>query len=66
METETAERPFRCDCVKLKRAIQAKIYEETKYMTPEEQREHFRQAGESFRAELDRRRATRATEKQTG
>jgi hypothetical protein len=66
MNPETAEQPFRCDCVKLKRAIQAKIYEETKYMTPEEQREHFRRAGESFRAELDRRRAARMAEKQTG
>jgi len=34
------------DCVKMKREIQAQIYEETKNMTPEEQRERLRQAGE--------------------
>jgi len=52
---ETNEQPFRCDCVKLKRAIQAVIYEETKFMTPEERRDYFRQAGERAaqrRAEL--------------
>jgi hypothetical protein len=54
------KKPFRCDCVKLKRAIQAKIYEETKYMTPEEQLDYFRQAGER----AVRRRAERAAENQ--
>jgi len=46
MKPETIERPFRCDCVKLTRAIREMIYEETKYMTPEEQLDYFRQAGE--------------------
>jgi len=30
------------DCVKMKREIQAQIYEETKNMTPKEQRERLR------------------------
>jgi len=60
MTHEMIERPFRCDCVKLKRAIQAKIYEETKYMTPEEQREYFRQAGEEFWSKLDHSRTGQA------
>ena len=30
------------DCVAMKREIQAKIYEETKHMTPEERREYTR------------------------
>jgi len=34
------------DCVKMKREIQAQIYEETKNMTPEEQRERLRQVNE--------------------
>ena len=34
------------DCVAMKREIQAKIYEETKDMTPEEQRERLRQISE--------------------
>ena len=51
-----ATRPFRCDCVKLKRAIQAQIYEETKYMTPEEQRERLRKNSEEFWADIERRR----------
>ena len=54
--TLSATRPFRCDCVKLKRAIQAQIYEETKYMTPEEQRERLRKNSEAFRADIERRR----------
>ena len=41
------------DCVKMKREIQAQIYEETKNMTPEEQRERLRQASE--RAALRRK-----------
>jgi len=59
---ETTEPPFRCDCVKLKRAIQAVIYEETKYLTPEERREYFRQAGERA---AQRRAEHRAAEHQT-
>jgi len=61
-DTTTAKRPFRCDCVKLKRAIQRKIYEETKYMTPEEQRERRRKISETFRADIKRRRAGLAAE----
>jgi len=38
-------------CVQMKREIQAKIYEETKNMTPEERRERTRQASERFREE---------------
>jgi hypothetical protein len=34
------------DCVKMKREIQAQIYEETKNMTREEVREYYRQASE--------------------
>ena len=34
------------DCVKMKREIQAKIFEETKHMTLEERRERSRQASE--------------------
>jgi len=34
------------DCVAMKREIQAKIYEETKNMPPEEQRERLRQVSE--------------------
>ena len=58
MKTNTTDsaRPFRCDCVKLKRAIQAQIYEETKYMTPEEQRERLRKNSEEFWADIERRR----------
>jgi len=47
------------DCVKMKREIQAKIYEETKHMTWEERRERLRQAVEI----ADRRRTdTRAAD----
>jgi hypothetical protein len=42
------------DCVKMKREIQARIYEETKHMTPEERRERTRQASERFWAEQER------------
>jgi hypothetical protein len=41
-------------CVQMKRDIQAKIYEETKHMTPEERRERTRRASESFREECQR------------
>jgi len=34
------------DCVAMKQAIQAKIYEETKHMTQEERRERTHQASE--------------------
>jgi hypothetical protein len=47
------------DCVKMKREIQAKIYEETKHMTREEKREHTRQASEKFQEEQRLRRAER-------
>ena len=50
---------FRCDCVKLKRAIQAKIYEETKYMTREQRREYDRKASEEFDKKIERIRAER-------
>ncbi|MCL2710649.1 MAG: hypothetical protein FWE95_07195 [Planctomycetaceae bacterium] len=45
------------DCVKMKREIQAEIYEETKHMTWEERREHTRKASERFWADIERRRA---------
>jgi len=44
------------DSIKMKREIQAKIYEETKHMTWEEVREYYRQASE----ESARRRKARA------
>jgi len=52
------------DCVKMKREIQAKIYEETKHMTWEERREHTRKASEKFREEQRLRRAERVAEAQ--
>jgi hypothetical protein len=42
----------------MKRDIQAKIYEETKDMTPEERREYIRQGAERFREEGRRYRET--------
>jgi len=45
-------------CVQMKRDIQAKIYEDTKNMTPEERREYIRQGAERFRAEGERFRAS--------
>jgi hypothetical protein len=53
------------DCVKMKREIQAKIYEETKGMTPEERQEHTRRTSKHFREDMARRRAERAAENQT-
>ena len=53
------------DSIKMKREIQAKIYEETKNMTPEERRERTRQASERFRAEREHFRAQLAAECQT-
>jgi hypothetical protein len=47
------------DCVKMKREIQAEIYEETKHMTPEERQEYTRQASERFWADIELRRAKR-------
>ena len=47
------------DCVALKRKIQAEIYEETKHMTWEEQRERLRKNSEEFWADIERRRAER-------
>jgi hypothetical protein len=44
------------DAIECKRKVQAEIYEETKYMTPEEQRERLRQVVER----ADQRRAERA------
>jgi len=45
------------DSIKWKREVQAKIYEETKDMTPEQRRERRRQASERFDREIERRRA---------
>ena len=53
------------DSVRMKREIQARIYEETKHMTREEKREHTRQASEKFWADIERRRAKLAMESQT-
>jgi hypothetical protein len=56
-KTSTPEPEFRCDCVKLKRAIQAKIYEETKYMTREQLNEYTRKGAEEFDRKIERLRA---------
>ena len=42
------------DSLKWKREVQAKIYEETKDMTPEEQREYSRKNSEQLRKERER------------
>ena len=47
------------DCVKMKREIQAKIFEETKHMTLEERRERTRKRAEQFDEEQRLRRAER-------
>jgi hypothetical protein len=47
------------DSMKWKDEVQAKIYEETKHMTWEEQREHTRKASEEFREMQRLRRAER-------
>ena len=52
------------DCVAMKREIQAKIYEETKHMTPEERQERTRQVSKRFREEGERFRAERVAESQ--
>ena len=48
------------DCVKMKREIQTKIYEETKGMTREEVREYIRSGAERFDEDRRLRRAERA------
>jgi hypothetical protein len=53
------------DSVRMKREIQAKIYEETRHLTPEERQEYTRRASERFWADIDRRRAELAAEAQT-
>ena len=47
------------DSIKMKREIQAKIYEETKHMTREEKREHTRKGAEEFDRKTERLRAER-------
>jgi hypothetical protein len=54
------------DCVKMKREIQAAIYEETKDMTPEEQQERLRRNSEKFWTDIEHRRAERAKAAETG
>ena len=54
---ETDWHPKVCDCVAMKRKIQAEIFEETKYMTLEERRERLRKNSEEFWADIERRRA---------
>ena len=49
------------DCVKMKREIQAKIYEETKDMTSEEYLEYIRKESRQFQEEQRHRRAERTT-----
>jgi hypothetical protein len=41
------------DCVKAKHDAQAKIYEETKDMTPEEVRAYYRKESEWFREKME-------------
>ena len=53
----TSEAPFRCDCVALKKKIQAKIYAETKHMTWEEIREYTQKGAEEFDRKVERFRA---------
>jgi len=47
------------DCVKMKREIQAQIYEETKDMTTDEWLDYVRKGSEEFRAKIARYRAER-------
>ena len=49
---ETDCYPEVCDCVAMKRKIQAEIFEETKHMTREEQRERLRKNSEEFWADI--------------
>jgi len=53
------------DCVKMKREIQAAIYEETKSMTSEEYLEYIRAESKAFREEQRLRRAELVAENQT-
>jgi hypothetical protein len=48
------------DCVAMKREIQAKIYEETKGMSREEEREYIRKGAERFDEKQRLRREERA------
>ena len=64
-ETALQESPCGCDCVAMKRAIQSRIYEETKHMTWDEEREHIRKGSEEFRAKIKRLRAEMAKESAT-
>ena len=63
--TTTPEPTVRLDCVAKKKRIQAKIYEETKHMTWEEEREYYRKASEEFWAGVEHLRAKRAAEAQS-
>ena len=45
MKKRKTEKPF--DCVAFKRQAQAKIYEETRAMTPDEQAAYFRRRAQS-------------------
>jgi len=53
------------DSIRMKREIQAKIYEETKHMTREEVREYYRQASEESALRRKARAKHRATESST-
>ena len=64
-EVTLQESPWGCDCVAMKRAIQARIYEETKHMTWDEIREHTRKGAEEFDRKIERIRAEMAAEAQT-
>ena len=48
------------DSLKWKREVQAKIYEETKGMTPEQQREYSRKSSEQLRKEREQYMAEQA------
>ena len=48
------------------REVRAQIYEETKNMTFEEQREHTRQASEKLRKESERHRTQQTKKTETG
>jgi len=50
----------RFDCVKMKREIQAQIYQETKDMTTDEWLDYVRKGSEEFRTKVARYRAERA------
>jgi hypothetical protein len=57
----TASEPvFRCDSIKLKRAIQARLYEEIKDMTWEQRHEYFCKGAEEFDRKVEQYRAERA------